>query len=347
MRNTIISLLLALGLAGQALAAPLKLRADAPRRYVVVPGDTLWGISGRYLHSPGQWPQLWRMNREQVRNPHLIYPGEVLRLGYDRSGAPYLSLEPRGTAREVKLSPRIRIEEQDRGIPSIPAGLIEPFLKRPLVIEETQFADAPHLVAGPDSRMIYSRGDRVYAAGVKEKGVWQAYRKGPVLRDPETGETLGFEAIYGGDLVVDKLGDVQTLHVTSSGEEIQVHDRLMQAPKQTFVNYAPHIPEQPIRGRILATSNGVAELGQYANVAINRGRRDGVEVGHVFGIFKQGGMVEVGRTERDLPIMAPLPLEQVGELFVYRVFEKVAYALVMKSQRSINVGDVIAPPDQE
>jgi len=346
MRNTIISLLLALGLASQALAAPLKLRPDAPRRYVVTQGDTLWSIAGRYLYSHGQWPRLWRMNRAQIQNPHWIYPGEVLMLGFDSHGEPYLSLSS-GGQREVKLSPRLRIEDQDQGIPSIPASVIEPFLKRPLVVDEAQFLQAPHLVAGPDSRMIYSNADRVYAVGVKEKGVWQAYRTGPPLRDLETGEILGFEAVYGGDLVVDKLGDVQTLHVATITEEIQANDKLVQAPKQTFINYAPHTPEKPISGRIIAATNGVAELGQYANVAINRGQRNGVEVGHVFGIFREGNAVEIARNTRDLPVLAPLPVVQVGELFVYRVFDKVSYALVMKSQRSIHVGDMIATPEDE
>lgn len=347
MRNTIISLLLALGLATQALAAPLKVRADAPHRYVVVRGDTLWGIAGRYLHSHGQWPRLWRMNREQIRNPHWIYPGEVLVLRFDSHGEPYLSLERDGAQREVKLSPHIRIEDQDQSIPSIPASLIEPFLKRPLIIDEVQFSQAPHLVAGSEEHMVYSKGDRLYAVGVKEKGLWQAYRPGPTLKDPETGEVLGFEAIYGGDLAVDKLGEVQTLHVTSSSEEIQANDRLVQAPKQTFINYAPHNPEKKIHGRIISATNGVAESAQYYNVAINRGTRDGVEVGHVFGIYRQGDAVETARNTRDLPVLAPMPTEQVGELFVYRVFEKVSYALVMKSQRSINIGDQIAPPDEE
>lgn len=346
MRNTIISLLLALGLASQAFAAPLKIRPDAPRRYVVVRGDTLWGISGRFLRNHWQWPRLWRMNRDQIKNPHWIYPGEVLVLRFDTRGEPYLSLE-RGGQREVKLSPRLRIEEQDQSIPSIPASLIEPFLKRPLVVNEAEFLQAPHLVAGPDERMVYSRGDRVYAVGIKEKGLWQAYRLGSPLKDPETGELLGIEAIYGGDLVADKLGEVQTLHISSSTEEIQANDRLVQAPKQTFINYAPHRPEQPIHGRIISAANGVAESGQYYNVAINRGTRDGVELGHVFGIFRQGNAVEIARNTRDLPVLAPLPTEQVGELFVYRVFEKVSYGLVMKSQNAIHVGDQIAPPEEE
>ncbi|RXZ44583.1 LysM peptidoglycan-binding domain-containing protein [Crenobacter cavernae] len=344
MRKTIISLLVGLGLSVPAFADTLSLRPDAPQRYVVVKGDTLWGISARYLKNPWKWPKLWDMNRDEVKNPHLIYPGEALLLTFV-DGQPRLSRE--GGQRNVKLSPRIRIEEADRALASIPSTLIEPFLKRPLVIDEKQFQAAPRLVAGPEERVVLTTGDKAYATGLAEGGTWQAYRAGVPLRDPDSGENLGFEAIYGGDLEVHKLGqpgEAQTLRITTISEEIQVGDRLVQAPKDTFVSYAPHAPESDIRGRVMAVYNGVAEAAQFQNLVINRGRRNGVEIGHVFTVFKKGGAIKVAGEGGNKSQVLRLPTEDAGTLFVYRVFDKVAYALVMQSPVAINVGDPFGSP---
>lgn len=357
MRTTIISLLAALGFSCAVLAAPatppLTVKPDAPQRYVVVRGDTLWGISGRYLSHPWQWPALWRMNRDAIMNPHWIFPGDVLVLAYDQNGNPYLSkLGANGSSDygygsgSLKLEPQVRGEAVSASVPSIPANLIEPFLKRPLVIDEAQFEAAPRLVAGPDNRMIFTHNDRVYAVGVNSTGTWQAYRPGKELRDPDSGENLGYETIYGGDLSVDKLGPIESLHVLNGGEEIQVGDRLMQAPQQLFVNYVPHAPEHSIQGRIIATANGVAEAGQYQSVTLNRGKREGVDVGTVFGIFKKGIPVEIDKNLFGMSKTGVLPVEEVGELFVYRVYDKVSYALIMKSVSAVNVGDLVAPPEQ-
>ncbi|OWY40828.1 peptidoglycan-binding protein [Xenophilus sp. AP218F] len=345
MRKSIISLALALGLALPAFSDELTLRPDAPTRYTVSKGDTLWGIAGHYLKSPWQWPRLWNMNKADIRNPHLIYPGDVLTLGYV-NGQPRLSLAS-GASREVKLSPQARIEDLDQAISSIPADAIEPFLKRPLVVDAAQFALAPRIVAGPDERITISQGDSVYATGVAETGSWQAYRLGKPLLDPDTKAALGVEASYGGDLTVDKLRpDIQTLRVRAVAEEILVGDRLVRAPKEQFVSYAPHPPETELRGKIISSYNGISGAAQYSTVALNLGERDGVEVGHVFGIYKKGGSIKIadaaGKT-RD----TALPLEQAGRLFVYRVFDKVSYGLILDSKGAIYVGDLIAPPETE
>ncbi|HJV07456.1 MAG TPA: LysM peptidoglycan-binding domain-containing protein [Chromobacteriaceae bacterium] len=345
MRKSIISLALALGLASPAFSDTLTLRQDAPHRYVVVKGDTLWGISGRFLKSPWKWPRLWNMNRSQVKNPHWIYPGDVLVLHYV-NGQPRLSLE-RNLSRTVKLSPGVRSEALDDAVPSIPAAAIEPFLTRPLVVELSDFNKAPSLVAGPDDRVAVGPGDRAYAVGLNEGGTWQAYRPNRPLVDPDTKEVLGFEVIYGGDLQVDKMGDdIQSLHVSRIAEEIQIGDRLIKAPKALFVSYVPHEPESEIKGKIISIYNGVNSAAEYSNVVINRGQRDGVEVGHVFGIFRKGNLIEFktadGRTRK-----AALPMENSGKLFVYRVFDRVSYALVLNSSLPVSIGDTIAPPEAE
>ncbi|WP_434630938.1 LysM peptidoglycan-binding domain-containing protein [Chromobacterium sp. CV08] len=345
MRNRIISLALLLGLVSPAFCHDLTLKPNAPSRYTVNRGDTLWGIAGRYLNSPWQWPQLWRMNRSQIRSPHWIYPGDVLVLDY-AGGQPRLSLAM-DVQREVKLSPRARPEQLDRAISSIPADAIEPFLVRPLVVDAQQFATGPRLVAGPDEHLSISSGDRVYASGVGETGTWQAYRLGKELVDPDSKEVLGIEAVYGGDLIVDKLRpDIQSMTVGRVAGEVLVGDHLVRSPQQQFVSYVPHSPPDGLRGKIISTYQGIDGAAQYSTVAVNLGSRQGMEPGLVFGVFKKGGDIEIvgadGKKRR-----AQLPTEQAGKLFVYRVFDRVSYALVLDSRGAVYVGDGIAPPESE
>lgn len=345
MLKRIISLALALALSLPAWADELTVKSDAPSRYTVSSGDTLWSIAGRYLNNPWQWPQLWRMNREQVRNPHWIYPGDVLVLDYV-NGQPRLSLDT-SQPREVKLSPQARPEKLDQAIASIPADAIEPFLARPLIVDPVRFASGPRLIAGPDEHLSLSTGDRVYASGVDEAGSWQAYRLGKTLLDPDTQQVLGVEAVYGGDLVVDKLRpDIQTLRIRSVAGEVLVGDRLVRAPKQSFVNYVPRPAEEDLHGKIVSAYQGVAGAAQFSTVSINLGSAAGVEPGMVFGIFKKGGMIEVGNADGKKRL-AHLPTEQAGELFVYRVFDKVAYGLVLNSDGAVYVGDSVAAPQRE
>src|SRR5690606_6672909 len=145
------------------------LQPDAPSEYTVVKGDTLWGISGRFLKDPWTWPQVWQMNQDQIKNPHLIYPGDVVRL--DRSGAhPSLSLagsmggsHAEAAANVVRLEPRVRVEPLQSAIPSIPGSAIGPFLSQPLVVEADGLDSAPAILATEESRVIIGAGDTAYA----------------------------------------------------------------------------------------------------------------------------------------------------------------------------------------
>ncbi|WP_043635608.1 LysM peptidoglycan-binding domain-containing protein [Chromobacterium haemolyticum] len=344
MRKSIISFALALGLAVPGFAAGLQLKADAPSRYTVKRGDTLWSISGRYLNSPWKWPRLWRMNQGEIKNPHWIYPGDVLALDYV-DGQPRLSLA-RGAQREVKLSPQARVEMLDQAVASIPASAIEPFLKRPLVVDMTQFLQSPKLIAGPEDHLTLATGDRVYATGVNEAGTWQAYRLGKPLLDPDTKKVLGVEATYSGDLTADKpQGEVQTLKVRSVSEEILVGDHLMRAPLQSFNNYAPHPADSHLSGKVVSVYNGVDGAAQYSTIVLNLGQSQGVENGHVFGLFKKGRPLEIKDEQGKRTVT--LPAERSGNAFVYRVFDKVSYALVLDSRGPIYVGDGVASPEQE
>jgi hypothetical protein len=360
------------------------IQADAPDQYTVQKGDTLWGIAGKFLKDPWKWPQVWQMNREQIKDPHWIYPGDVVRL--DRSG-PSLSLGAGGMAdaagNVVKIEPRIRIEPLQSAIPSIPGSVIGPFLTQPLVVEEGALETAPRIVATEESRVIIGAGDSAYADRIgSDDGLnWQVFRPGVALKDPDTGEVLGYEAKYVGDARVRRFGNPTTLEVVKARQEINRGDRLVAAREGTFPTYMPRAPGKPIRGSIMSVEGGVSEVGQYQIVTLNRGSRDGLEIGHVLASYRRGQVVSPDGRSRSLvdtrwasemdvrpnpvvpdpPAVAQgtgdvkvgvavgsgaikLPDERNGLVFVFRVFEKMSYAMVMRSTRPIYVGDVVQTP---
>lgn len=358
-------------------SAPLALKQDAPDRYVVVPGDTLWGISGRYTDSPWRWPELWGMNREQIQNPHLIYPGYVILLDRARGrltiGAPgtsgpgpdTTSGTPGGTASApsstgtattapgaVRLSPRSRGEPLAKDmIPSIPAGAIEPFLSRPLVIEPDGLDKAPTIVGTQTDRVIISEGNSAYVRGIggAKEGTWYVYRRGVALVDPDTRETLAYEAIYLGTAQLTRPGEPATVVLTSAVQEIEPGDKLVAAGTVQPLNYAPHAPNVFLKGRVMSIYGGlggkVGEAGPMSVIAINRGRADGLEVGHVLALYSLGGTVrDVSKRRGADDAMIQLPDERAGLSFVFRVFERVSYALIMNITRPVSPLDVVQTP---
>ena len=396
---------------GASRVTMADLQPDAPGQYTVQKGDTLWGIAGRFLKDPWKWPQIWEMNRDQIKDPHWIYPGNVIRL--DSSGAyPRLSLEggpaggiasgPSGgteaqaAANVVKLDPRIRIEEITAAIPSIPGSAIGPFLLHPLVVEAGGLDAAPTIVATEEGRVIVGAGEVAYAdrIGASAGLNWQVFRPGVAVRDPDSGELLGFEAKYVGDARVRRFGNPTTVEITKSRQEVNRGDRLTPARESSYPNYVPHAPDKPIRGTIMTVQEGVSEFGQFQIITINRGARDGVEVGHVLASYRRGPVVPAAGSEpsyfegttswfaglraswdrawadlrgesRPVPVVpdAPraqpgdatggaaleggpikLPDERNGLVFVFRVFDKMSYAMVMRATRPIYIGDVVQTP---
>ena len=349
MRSIISALLLTLSSSwalAQGSSAPIELSPDAPDSHLVAKGDTLWGISSRFLKNPYRWPEVWRMNEEQVRNPHLIYPGQVIVL--DRNGVggdPQLKL---GTLH--KAEPRIYSTAEREAISTIPQHIIEPFLSQPLVIEEDALSGDSRVVATEDSRVIAGNNTKIYAKGIGKgaQNLWHVYRPGTTFEDPDTGEVLGYEAIYLGDarLIRDPDADeAATLNVTKAKLEIGRGDFLKAADKPALLNYVPRAPRADIKGKIISIYGGVkgvGEAGQYSIVAISRGKRDGVELGHVFAISRTGAYATNNFEDGKESIR--LPDEQYGSLFVFRVFEKVSYALVMETSRPVLVNDSILTP---
>jgi len=321
------------------LAEDIKLNPSHPDRYVVVKGDTLWDISARFLQTPWRWPDIWQAN-EQIANPHLIYPGDIIELSFI-DGVPRLTLK-RG---DGKLSPSIRRSSLDDAIPAIPIDAIAPFLNNPRVMTQEEYDSAPYIVAFDDEHILGSPGYKAYVRSFLN-GIDDGYtivRQGEEYLDGETGESLGFESIYIAESAVTIKGDPATVMLSKSTREVRKGDRLLPALEGPIMqNYFPHAPESEIKGRIVGVVDGVSKVARYDVVVIDRGMQDGVEVGHVLQIDRAGEIV------RDVVAgggkKVTLPDEKAGVLMVFRVFERVSYALIMESKRVIHRHDVVRTP---
>lgn len=382
MKKYIIAPLLFCCLTLSAWADTVQLREGHPERYVVVKGDTLWGISSRFLKDPWLWPQVWKMNREQIKNPHLIYPGDVIVLALC-DGQPCLQL----LREEVRLQPGIRIEElEKKPIPTIAPSVIAPFLSQPLVVDNDALKGAPKIVAAEDNRLLMAPGMNVYVDKIEDgDGVnWQIYRPGKPFVDPDSKEQLGVEAIYIGDARATRYGQAATVQITRMKLDANIGDRLTKQSEQVLNSFVPHAPDSAVKGRILSSYDGSYEVGRNSIVAINRGSTDGLEAGHVLAIYRNGATLppekdtsgkpregyfnldrnEDGTLKRDAegkvqvrlgtrpadgstdpePQAIKLPDERIGLLMVFRTFERVSYGLVLQSDRSINPLDIVATP---
>lgn len=327
--------------AGGAAAAP-ELRADAPERHVVVPGDTLWSLASRFLKDPWRWPELWRMNREQIANPHLLRPGDVLVLS--RTPRPSVQLVK---LESVKLAPQARVESREaEAIPTIPPSAIEPFLSRPLAAEAAQFERAPIIVATEENRVIAGAGNKVYVKGLSsaQGTAWQVFRpSAKPLTDPDNGEVLGYEGFFLGEARVTQFGDPSTAEILKSTQEIRVGDRLLPLPRTLFPTYVPHAPERPVKGRLISTYGRVGEVGKNDIVALNKGSRDGLEAGHVLALLRDPAMNRDVVRRGATPVEA-LPVERYGLVMVFRTFDRVSYALVMQASLPVNLSDWAQTP---
>ncbi|HQS99804.1 MAG: peptidoglycan-binding LysM-like protein [Hydrogenophilales bacterium 16-64-46] len=396
MRHLIASL--ALVLAAPAFADTLKLQDNAPDRYVVVKGDTLWDISGKFLKDPWRWPQIWNLNRAEIKDPHWIYPGDLIVL--DRSGKePRLSLvkgDKHGMT-TVKLSPGVRTTEiGSDAIPAIPIRVIHPFLTQPRVVAKDAMDSAPFILGTNAERVVLGAGDDAFATG-GPAGVtrWNVLRPGKTLKDPETGEVLGYEVEYLGDARTLAEGAPQKIRITQSAQEILPKDKLVAADETTTFEFLPHAPEAKINARIISAYGGMTDSGRYQTVVLNRGSRDGIESGHVLAVYREGQAVQLTRDEQekmtwasdkpatagdgawlynDVRCLKPgatasagsppaadqvfratclsandarsvkLPDARSGLLMVYRVFDRVAYALIMQSDGPVYLLDTARNP---
>ncbi|OUR65965.1 peptidoglycan-binding protein [Methylophaga sp. 42_25_T18] len=352
-RRLLLSMLLVL-LSLPLLANDVVLNPDHPQRYEVVKGDTLWDISGRFLKFPWHWPDIWHVNA-QIENPHLIYPGDIISLVY-RDGKPMLELT-RGS-KAYKMSPEVREMVLEKAIPTIPLDAIQPFLSRPRVVGEEVLDQAPYIVASSGERLISGAGDRVYARGIDEtQGEhYSVFRGGKVYLDPETEEILGYEAIYTGDALVEQMGDPATVELRYTNREVRIGDRLLVVEDENYnLNFLPRVLDTELEGRIISVFDGVSQVGQYQIVVLNRGARDDLEIGHVLSVYQAGDTVRdavlAGSFEEDYfntktnkedkQATVTLPDEYAGVAMVFKIFEKVSYAIVMKATRAIHINDKV------
>jgi hypothetical protein len=329
----------ALLMSASVLANEVALNPDHPDRYVVVKGDTLWDISAKFLKYPWHWPEIWQVN-PQVENPHLIYPGDELTLVY-RDGRPVLELN-RGQ-QTYKLSPEMREIRVDEAIHTIPLSIIRPFLTKPRVVGAEVLDAAPYVVATSDERLLSGAGDVVYAKGIvdPQQNEFNVFRGGKVYFDPNTGEELGVEAIYTGDAMVKEPGEISTLGLTYTNREVMVGERLLPVEDEDFeLNFIPRAPSQPMEGMIISVFDGVSQVGQYQIIVLNLGTRDGLESGHVLSVYKAGKTIRDAVSE-DRKAMVTLPDEHAGEALVFKLYEKVSYAIVMKATTSMHLFDKV------
>ncbi|ASK27384.1 LysM peptidoglycan-binding domain-containing protein [Neisseria chenwenguii] len=331
MQKRIITLLCIAGMAisAQAQSAALKVRPNAPQRYVVKQGDTLWGISGKYLYSPWQWNRLWGSNRSEIRNPHMIYPGQVLVLRYV-NGQPRLGFEGGSRASDgiptVRLHPRMR-ETSGYGIPTVNVNFYRLFMQHPQFIPPMQTQDAPRLIEGPDSRILYTKGDRVYAYGIKEPGRYLVYRATKDITDPDTKKFLGQEVVFSG--IVSTLpyknsalearseddaknlreGQYYTrLHPlvkvpTETAQPMVVEEAVSEIRKGDFLykmtdegdafQMMPHAPAEPVQAKVVSISDGISEAGQFQTITLNKGEADGLDKGTVVSLYKRSRQTKV------------------------------------------------------
>ena len=345
-----------------------ELSPTAPDEYTVKPGDTLWAISRLYLRSPWRWPELWGMNLNEIANPHRIYPGQVLYL--DKTGGRARLTTRRGAdaSGTIKLSPRTRFDSlAGLALPTLNPSLIEPFLAEPIVVDEATLLTAPRIVAGNDSRVLLARGDRAYARGeinsplVETAGpvkTFRIFRNATPLKDPGTGEILGYEAQYlgkaqlqrGESTTTEKVDGKElitvvpaTIDIVATREEMRAGDRLLPEPARELLSYAPRAPDKVVEGRIVSVyGNAVQFAAQNQVVTINKGTRDGIESGHVLAILKNGETIvdKTGTRKETLK----LPNERIGLLMVFRPFEKVSYALVLEINDAPRTGDFLINP---
>lgn len=340
--------------AGAALAAQsgaagqVALNPDHPQRYVVKRGDTLWDISAMFLRDPWYWPEIWYVN-PQIANPHLIYPGDVLTLVYI-DGKPRLRLErgssgPTGTE---KLSPRIREQDLDEAITTIPLEVIGAFLRKGAVLEKDEIDQLPYIVAIRDGHLIGGSNNDLYVRG-EGLAVDQGYsvvKIGDALTDPDDGKVVGFEGIFVGEGTIRRGGDPATLKLTRTHREALRGDRLLNLEFNIPLNFYPRAPEQEIDGSIIHVVDGITQISQYQMVVINRGARDGLEAGHVLQILRVGGTVQDRYGDnRAFGEKVRLPDEPAGTLMVFKTYDRISYALIMEATSEIHVLDRVRNPD--
>jgi LysM repeat protein len=342
----------AAGSAGQRSEAPaqsIPLAPNAPDSYVVKRGDTLWGIAKVFLRDPWYWPEIWQVN-PQVHNPHLIYPGDTLRLVFI-DGKPQILLQ-RGD--EARVEPRVRSEPLETAITTIPYATVAAFMSKPSVLDQNEIKNAPYVLATRDLHVVMAEGNTLYARGftgpVESGAHYNVVRVGEKLIDPDDKRLLGYNGIFTGAAHVTRDGPTVSLIMTESALETRAGDKLLPGGVDVPLDFIPSPPRVQTNGRIIAVSDGVTIIGQYYVVVINRGARDGLAPGNVLAVYDTGPIVDdtdkkgFFNTDRFLTKNVQLPSERTGTFMVFKTFDNISYGLIMEATDLIRVGDKIQSP---
>ncbi|PVZ68176.1 hypothetical protein DC094_12810 [Pelagibaculum spongiae] len=352
MKRQCLAWAMGLMISASALAQSVALKPDHPDSYTVVKGDTLWDISALFLQDPWLWPEIWQAN-PQIENPHLIYPGDNVQLVY-KDGQPRLLVDPPTSGgkevsvdsqgrKVVKLKPQIRVRPIDSAIPSIPLEDIQPYLVGAVVMSDKEIANAAHLVAGREKNFYMSTSQKGYVKGLvdTDNRGYSIYRPGVEYKDPETGEVLGREMVYVAQATVVRGGDLVTVRINASKIEAKPGDIIVPALAQHIrPYYQPHTANADLNGRILSVYGGNKLIGQHNVIVLSKGENDGMEAGHVFALHQVGDTVKDPLTREK----TKLPDEEAGVAMVFRTFDRVSLALVMKAERPMHVNDRFAKP---
>lgn len=341
--KAIIGLILTLTFSLSSIADGVKFNTTHPTRYVVVKGDTLWGISAKFLRDPWQWPDVWKHN-EQITNPHLIYPGDIISLCFIE-GQTRLCIN-RDDQR--MLYPHMRSTGVKDAISMIPSEAIRPYLSSPKVVTKGELENAPYIVAFVGEHLVAGAGDEIYVRSILDPDylAYTTYRAGDTYRDPDSNEILGYEAEFIADNVIVALGDPATLKIINSASDVRRGDRLMPTSEANVVfDYFPAPPDKMIQGSIISVLNGVTQIGTYDIIVLSKGAQDGLNVSDILTIMQKGKTISDPfhkvKNER-----VKLPDQKAGIAMVFRVFERVSYALVMHATRNIQVLDKVQTPEK-
>lgn len=340
MKRYIIGLIAALSLTLTAGAEEPRLQDNVPDTHTVVKGDTLWDISSTFLQNPWMWPEIWHVNA-QIENPHLIYPGDLIRLSY-LDGKPRLTLDNSG--RIYKLEPKAHVLSSGEAIDTIPLERINSFLSKSRIVTIEQMQLAPYVVSGGDGHLIVGAGDSAYVRGNvgDVRSTYGVYRQGEQFVDPVTKEVLGVLArdIGSGEITTIR-GDISSMKMLRTEEEVRAGDRLLREDERSVnTNFFPSAPSAPIEGQILAVEGGVSQVGRLDVVILNRGSRELLSVGNVLAVYKRGGRVK----DRVAGGWVKLPDEKAGMVMVFRVFNKISLGLVLEAEKGLKVNDRVVNP---
>ena len=331
----------------------IRVKTTYPRQYTVKKGDTLWDISNLFLQDPWYWPEIWQQN-PQLQNPHLIYPGDILTLVYV-DGQPQIQVseaqrkiieQTGGDLPVVKLSPGIRAVPLAASIPSIPGDAIRQFLTKPRVVTKEQLESAPRIIGSEDDHLVLGAGSHVYIRGEidKERVRFSVFKPGDELRDPQTDDILGYEAKYSGEVRISAYDDPASGDLTFTEREVLIGDRLLPEDKSKLENlYFPRVPDRDVKGQIISLYDALFGVAQFQIVVINKGERDGMEVGHLLATYTQGTLIQ-DRYDKLRSDLVKLPDERSGLIMIFKTFDRVSYALTLESKRVIHNNDYVLTP---